>query len=62
MSTSDGSLECSSCGFKLQLTVSEVVSYMASGWPLHCGLTMTFASTAPVEVPKAEPKKRKKKS
>jgi len=34
-------LECG-CGFKRTTTEEEIKKYLAKGWPIHCGLTMSL--------------------
>lgn len=38
----EGHLECNSCHHTEDLTPEDIGKYMKTGWPKHCGYTMTW--------------------
>jgi hypothetical protein len=53
----DGFLKCESCGRRKGLKQEKIGSYMASGWPKCCGLTMTWITKDQLKEPIGEGEK-----
>ena len=39
-----GELRCEKCGIKIKPLKNDIVTFLQSGWPRHCGETMRYVS------------------
>jgi hypothetical protein len=44
-----GLLVCAKCSAARQITEDQIAKYLGSGWPQHCGQTMTWKTRSQLE-------------